>query len=109
MDVFNANGKFDFIVYISDMQSWVNSNMSFGRVVSSTPLMASWELQKRGNKNAKLAEINVQSYGNTQADPHDKNILSVGGFSDSVFDVLAQFATRKDGVKFVDVVNSVEL
>jgi 60 kDa SS-A/Ro ribonucleoprotein len=118
MRVFNATGKYDFIVFVSDCQSWVDSRHSMfggygrgygGSVAGATPLMASWEVQKKGNRNAKLAEINVQPYGDSQADSTDKSILNVGGFSDAVFDVLAEFSDRKDNVSFADVVNRVDL
>lgn len=113
MKVFNAQRKpYDFIVYVSDMQSWVDSyikNFVFGGY--GTPTMELWAQQRRknGSHNAKLAEINVQAYGNSQADSKDKSILNVGGFSDAVFDVLAEFAERNDNVSFVDVVDRVEL
>lgn len=106
MQVFNKLGKFDFLVFVSDMQSWVGNQ----RVMYSdgTALMQDFAVQRQRNKNVKLAEINVQAYGNSQADSKDPSILNVGGFSDSVFDVLAQFAHR-GSKKFVDIVSAVEL
>ena len=117
MDVFNAQRKpYDFIVYVSDCQSWVDSRGSsmfsgYGRGYggNGTPLMEKWATQRVGNKNAKLAEINVAAYGDSQADSKDKSILNVGGFSDAVFDVLAEFAERTDNVSFLSVVDRVEL
>ena len=97
MQVFNAEGKFDFIVYVSDCQSWVGNN-----------LMDLWAEQKRGNKKTRLAEINVQAGTTVQAKSNDNSILNVGGFSDQVFDTLARFVGEPN-VNFLDVVKSVEL
>lgn len=106
MNVFNHKGKFDFIVFVSDCQSWIETAMKRGYYLGSkgTGLMDAWEAQRVKNKKAKLAEINVQPYGDTQADSNRKDILNVGGFNDSVFDVLAEFAVRDENVRFVDII-----
>ena len=55
MDVFNRQrGKYDFIVFVSDCQSWVDSGHGYG-YYGGTPLMERWATQKVGNKKAKLA------------------------------------------------------
>lgn len=119
MEVFNRQPKpYDFIVYVSDMQSWVDSRVGsifggygrgYGSRGSSTMELWAEQKRKRGSHNPKLAEINVQAYGDSQADSKDKSILNVGGFSDAVFNVLAEFSERKDNVSFADVVDRVEL
>lgn len=109
MEQINNRGKYDFVVFVSDCQSWIDSGHGGWGCTSPTVLMNLWKKQKRGNNDAKLAEINVQPYGKVQADSKDKSILNVGGFSDAVFDVLAEFALRDDNVSFADVVNKVEI
>lgn len=104
MDVLlKSHRKLDFVVFVGDSQSWVDSRYSYG----ATPLMEKWALLKKRNKNAKLAEINVQAYGNSQADCSDKSVMNIGGFSDAVFDVLKEFAGRNDNVSFSKVVDKV--
>jgi 60 kDa SS-A/Ro ribonucleoprotein len=53
--------------------------------------MREWESFRACNPRAKLVCIDCQPYGTTQA-AERADVLNVGGFSDSVFDVLAAFA-----------------
>lgn len=79
----NASG--DLVIYVSDNESWVDSNR-----YRSTATMAEWNKFKARNPKAKLVCIDVTPNGTTQA--HDRDdILNVGGFSDQVFDVIARF------------------
>ena len=79
--------KADLVVIVSDNESWVDARPK-GR---GTGLMQAWEEYKAVNARAKLVCIDIQPYTTTQAvDRHD--ILNVGGFSDAVFDAVAQFA-----------------
>lgn len=109
MDVLlKSNKKFDFVVYVSDCQSWVDSRYNYGYFGrSGTSLMDKWLQLKKKNPKAKLAEINVQAYGNSQADCSDKSVMNIGGFSDAVFNVLNEFAHRSDNVSFAKVINEV--
>jgi 60 kDa SS-A/Ro ribonucleoprotein len=77
----------DLVVLVSDNQSWVDG-AGGGR---STATMAEWETFRRRNPNARLACLDIQPYGSTQAKER-ADILNVGGFSDSVFETLATFA-----------------
>jgi 60 kDa SS-A/Ro ribonucleoprotein len=77
--------KGDLVIYVSDNESWVDSNR-----YRSTATMTEWNKFKLRNKDAKLVCIDIQPYATTQA--HDRDdILNVGGFSDQVFDVIARF------------------
>ncbi len=101
MNLLNKLGSYDFIVFVSDCQSWVDSYTSDG-------LMRRFLQHK--NKNVKLAEINVQPYGDSQGDTLHSRIMNIGGFSDAVFDVLKNFAERDDNTSFAQVIEeSVEL
>ena len=78
----------DLVVLVSDNQSWVDGNGG-GR---STATMAEWATFRRRNPQARLVCLDLQPYGTTQA--HERaDILNVGGFSDAVFGILAQFAS----------------
>ena len=84
----------DLVLFVSDNQSW--AHMGDGRTM---PMMREWAVLKRRNPNAKLVCIDIAPYGTTQA-KSNKDILNVGGFSDAVFDVIAQFAKGQNGADF---------
>ena len=81
----------DLVIYVSDNESWVETVVQ-GRVFSrGTATMHEWSEFKQRNPGAKLVCIDIQPYGSTQAKERE-DILNVGGFSDRVFDVVAEFA-----------------
>lgn len=88
----------DLVIYVSDNQSWADfarprqaSSIAqkFGLV--PTVMAEEWELFKRSNRGALLVLIDVQPYGSTQV-AERSDVLNIGGFSDSVFDVISLFA-----------------
>jgi 60 kDa SS-A/Ro ribonucleoprotein len=78
--------KGDLVIFISDYESWVDAGGGRG-----TATMREWNAFKGRNPNARLACIDVQPYRTVQAVERE-DILNVGGFSDQVFDVIAEFA-----------------
>lgn len=74
-------------VYISDNQSWVDSRMG----QQGTATMQAWIAYKARVKDAVLVCINLQPYATSQAS-NRPDVLNLGGFSDSVFDLLASVA-----------------
>ncbi len=78
--------KVDMVVFVSDNQSWMDA-----RSAERTELMVEWQKLKQRNRDAKLVCIDIQPYGSTQA-PERDDILNVGGFSDAVFETIANFA-----------------
>lgn len=83
----NAEGaKADLVVIVSDNQSWVDATRQ-----GATATMREWERLKNRVPGAKLVCIDLQPYGTTQA-KNRRDIINVGGFSDSVFETLAAFA-----------------
>jgi 60 kDa SS-A/Ro ribonucleoprotein len=76
----------DLVVYVSDNQSWADT-----RPGQPTQTMQEWAKFRQRNPRAKLACIDLQPYANAQATERE-DILNIGGFSDSVMDLLAQFA-----------------
>ena len=83
--------KVDLVVFISDNESWVDAGRS-----GSTAVMAEWNAIKGRNPRAKLVCIDIQPHGTTQA-AASEDILNVGGFSDAVFEIVAQFASGRLG------------
>ena len=95
----------DLVIMVSDNESWIDTGGSRW-YNSGTATMAAWDKIKRKNKSAKMVCIDLCPYGTTQA-PDGKDILNVGGFSDVVFDVIAQFAEHgMNGKHWVEVIDS---
>ena len=94
----------DLVVYVSDNQSWMDTT---GRQQTGT--MTEWTKLKARNPRARLVCIDIQPYGTTQAYDRD-DILNVGGFSDDVFKVIAQFASGDMGpAHWVGEIEKIEL
>jgi 60 kDa SS-A/Ro ribonucleoprotein len=103
------HAKGDLVVYVSDNESWVDSphHGHFGG--SRTATMTEWEKFKSRNPRAKMVCIDIQPYATTQAkERHD--ILNIGGFSDQVFNVIADFAAGKlNANHWVGVIEAITL
>lgn len=94
----------ELVVFISDNESWVDAATG-GR---GTATLQEWQRFKSRNPSARLACIDLQPYGHTQA-PDREDILNVGGFSDQVFELLATFASGGLGsAHWVEVIEKVE-
>jgi len=99
----------DVIVYVSDNESWIDSP-NYGRFGgNATETMKQWNEFKNRNRDAKLVCIDVQPNAHTQA--HERlDILNVGGFSDQVFTLVAEFAGGNlDAGHWVGVIDRVEI
>lgn len=81
----------DLVVFVSDNESWADPRANRG-----TAMMAEWEKLKARNPKARLVCIDLVPNTTTQA-PDRKDILNIGGFSDTVFDLVAAFAAGADG------------
>jgi len=82
----------DLVVYVSDNESWMDTphHGRFGG--SATRTMSEWMKFKQRNPKARLVCLDIQPYTTTQAKERE-DILNIGGFSDSVFPVIAAFAS----------------
>ncbi|PPC90322.1 MAG: RNA-binding protein [Methylobacter sp.] len=76
----------DLVVFISDNQSWQDAKRN-----GATEMMQAWATFKQRNPKAKLVCVDIQPYVTTQA-AEQADILNVGGFSDTVFKIIAAFA-----------------
>jgi 60 kDa SS-A/Ro ribonucleoprotein len=109
-----ANRKFAGIVLVSDNESWVGTGRH-----GSTAVMTAWEAfvanqQRLSNLTAlaavsspKLVNIDLQPYQTVQACERT-DILNIGGFSDSVFNVISGFLADNNQ-RFVAEVEAIEL
>jgi 60 kDa SS-A/Ro ribonucleoprotein len=101
----NACGEApDLVIFVSDNESWVDARAGRG-----TAQLAEWNALKARNPRARLACIDVQPNGTTQAAERE-DILNVGGFSDAVFEVVAEFAAgRLSPGHWVEVIEKEEI
>jgi 60 kDa SS-A/Ro ribonucleoprotein len=94
----------DLVIYVSDNQSWVDAGGGRG-----TETMRQWNAFKQRNPRARLVCVDLQPYGTTQAKERE-DVLNIGGFSDQVFDLVAEFAAgRLDPGHWVGRIEAVEL
>jgi 60 kDa SS-A/Ro ribonucleoprotein len=98
--------KGDLVIYISDNESWIDSTKTWN---SGTETMKQWNAFQARNKDAKLVCIDIQPYAHTQA-PTRADILNIGGFSDQVFNLIAEFAKGNlTAEHWVGVIEKVEI
>lgn len=95
--------KAETVILISDNESWADHSWGNG----ATALMNEWVAFKKKNPNAKLVLIDITPNTTSQASSR-KDILKVGGFSDTVFEVVAAFAenTNNSSEFWLDKINA---
>ena len=105
----HAKRKFAGVVLVSDNESWVGTGRH-----GSTGVMTAWEAfvanqRKLVGKEAspKLVNIDLQPYQTVQAFER-ADIMNIGGFSDSVFNVISAFLADNNQ-RFVAEVEAIEL
>ena len=79
--------KADLVIFVSDNESWVDQGRGRG-----TALMAEWAAFRQRNPTARLVCLDIQPNQTTQASERE-DIFNIGGFSDSVFEIIAAFAS----------------
>ncbi len=100
--------KVDAVIYISDNESWMDAQGRQGYFGQGTAMMDEWIKLGRRNPQAKLVCIDLTP--NTRKQAIDRpDILNVGGFSDAVFDVVAQFLQAEGGAHWAKLIDQVEL
>jgi 60 kDa SS-A/Ro ribonucleoprotein len=105
----HAKRKFAGIVLVSDNESWVGTGRH-----GSTGVMTAWEAfvanqRKLAGKeaNPKLVCIDLQPYQTVQACERT-DIMNIGGFSDSVFNVISAFLADNNQ-RFIAEVEAIAL
>jgi 60 kDa SS-A/Ro ribonucleoprotein len=99
----------DLVIYVSDNESWIDAP-HYGRFGgSATQTMREWASFRHRNPKSRMVCINVQPYGTVQAKERC-DILNVGGFSDQVWQVIAEFARGElNANHWVGVIESVAI
>jgi 60 kDa SS-A/Ro ribonucleoprotein len=105
----DRKAKGDFVIYVSDNESWVDSP-AYGHCGGSrTETMNEWSKFKSRNPQARMVCIDLQPSPTVQAKERD-DIVNVGGFSDEVFQLLANVSRGEFGFDhWVQVIESVRI
>jgi 60 kDa SS-A/Ro ribonucleoprotein len=83
----------DMVIFISDNESWLDAQSH-----RETAFMREWTAFRHRNPNARLVCVDIQPNRTMQA--HERtDILNIGGFSDEVFRIIAEFAAGTLGVE----------
>ncbi len=94
----------DLVLYVSDNESWVDAKAGRG-----TETMREWARFKQRNPRARMVCVDVQPYQTVQAS-ESADVLNVGGFSDHVFELVADFAAGRLGADhWVGVIEQIAL
>ncbi|MDD9970288.1 MAG: RNA-binding protein [Myxococcales bacterium] len=100
--------KIDTVIFVSDNESWVDARGSNGWS-GSTAMLDEWKKLRARSPGAKLICIDLTPNIHKQAIDRP-DILNVGGFSDTVFDIVAQFAKSDgDARHWADLIDQTEL
>ncbi len=97
----------DVVIYISDNESWIDTD-SNRRWNDCTQTVAYWDELRKVKPNARLINIDIQPYASTQT-LNRADIANVGGFSDVVFDFVAQFAQGHSPKHWVEQIEQINL
>lgn len=94
----------DLVVMVSDNESWRDTGTR-----NQTATMLQWEALKRRCPQARLVCIDLQPVASSQTVQRE-DVLHIGGFSDAVFDLLAQYAQAPaDGSGWVERIEDMML
>ena len=94
----------DLVVIVSDNESWVDARRG-----GATQTMREWSAIKARCPQARLVCIDLQPNTTTQAIERG-DVMNVGGFSDAVFGVLADFADGSMGPdRWVGAIDAIAL
>ncbi len=94
----------DLVVMVSDNESWRDT-----RAGNQTATMLQWDAIKRRCPQARLVCIDLQPVASSQTVQRE-DVLHIGGFSDAVFDLLAQYAQApSDGGGWVERIEDMTL
>jgi 60 kDa SS-A/Ro ribonucleoprotein len=101
------NAKGDVVIYLSDNESWFDGGRWSSRY--GTSVATEWADFKKRNKGAKCVCVNL-NVGSTVQVTDDKDVMNIGGYSDTYWDIIAQFVkggytaqTWVDNIKAVEI------
>ncbi|GIU68993.1 MAG: ribonucleoprotein [Candidatus Woesearchaeota archaeon] len=100
-------GKPDIIIYISDNESWIDTDNIYRENTETNKLWKQYK-QKR-NPNAKLICWDIAPYKTVQV-KDEPDVLNIGGFSDRIMDIIYLFINNKlEGKYWKEVIDSIDL
>ena len=107
----NARGEApDLVVFVSDNESWVDLRRRGDDGSTRGPVMIEeWDRLRARNPRAKLVLVDLQPRATTSA--HGRpDVLEVGGFSDSAFDIIASFTRDEtNGAVLLQAIESISI
>lgn len=95
------------VIMLSDNESWIDRSGGYYTRLGGTGVMTEWGKLKQRNPNAKLICVDMAPNNHTQA-PNAPDRLNIGGFNDTVFNVIERFVTG-DGAHWVKEIESIDL
>ncbi|MCL2742761.1 MAG: TROVE domain-containing protein [Planctomycetaceae bacterium] len=98
--------KGDLLVIVSDNESWFDGSCS--RCGHGTGAMQEWNTFKKNNPGAKCVCIDIQPYATTQL-RESPSTINVAGFSDEIFNLLAEVASGAGEDTFVKTIEAIEV
>ncbi len=103
-----VKSKSKLVIYVSDNESWFDNgrHIGWGR---ATSLASEWSAYKARVPDAKLVCIDLAMGATTQVGS-DPSVLNIGGFSDTVWEVIKTFVEGKPSADhWVDVIEKIQL
>jgi 60 kDa SS-A/Ro ribonucleoprotein len=118
--------KGDLVILVSDMETWAESGCRYNDAytrygwgnrygadgASGTGAQQEWNAYKVRNPNAKLVTIDVTANTGYKQfkDKGRSDILTIGGFNDTMWDVINDFALNQNGPEhWLRVIESIDL
>lgn len=98
--------KGDLVIYISDNESWFDSGQAYR---GGTRMANEWSIYKARNPKAKLVCIDLAQDSTVQV-KSDGSVLNIGGFSDTIWEVIKKFVEGVPSADYwVDVIDKIQL
>ena len=97
--IINSNQKIDKVMMFTDCQMW-DSTGFFHNDDSRMPAL--WNQVKQINPGAKLYLFDMSGYGNTPLDIRQNDVYLIAGWSDKIFNVLANIEEGKAVLKMIE-------
>jgi len=107
----DQNIRGDLFIIVSDNESWFDSNRSAWSnesKFSGTSAQIEWNRFKVSNPNAKLICIDITPNKTTQC-KEAEDVVNVAGFSDQVFNLIADVASGAGKDHFVNTISAVAI
>jgi 60 kDa SS-A/Ro ribonucleoprotein len=98
----SENLRVDNIIVLSDNQSWS------GTYGPGSASCNAWTQYKKSNPKTRLMCVDLTPNQTTQV-PDNKDVINIGGWSDSMYGVMSQFFNEHTVVNFVQTINNTEI